>query len=178
MMTQLCRPTQPAVMCDMCSNSCCIPSLTHASVCPLLQLLVSYLGSSFSGWMRGNSHSKPAVQDSLAAAIVATGVCDKPDSIAPMSKRAAARAARRAEARQQLAAAAAAAAGGGDVGVQQAQEDEGAAAPEADSQPVGRVCSPGSDQAAVQPQPQPPQLPFLLCGGRTDVGVSAVGQVG
>lgn len=160
---------------------------------------MSYLGGSFCGWQKGNSHSKPSVQDTLARAIAATGLCERS---ATKSKRAAARAERRQQAQQrakQLAAAAAAidddnvySSGGGlsdPDGLAAASTTHSNALAAAGGQ--SSVCPPamdplqqqdaaagsGGSSAAVQPQQQP-QLPSLQSGGRTDAGVTAVGQVG
>lgn len=163
---------------------------------------MSYLGGSFSGWLRGNTNAKPAVQDSLGRAIAATGLCEK-EVVSKTAKRAAARAERRA-AKKQAAAAAGAGGAGGDVaaaatGMEQeaaagaaahAAELPAAAAAEAGGGPSEAAAgeqqeaaaeddrTPAADSAGqTQAVQQQPQMPFLLCGGRTDAGVSAVGQV-
>jgi hypothetical protein len=151
---------------------------------------VSYLGGSFSGWLRGNTNVKPTVQDSLGHAIAATGLCEKV-VVSKTAKRAAARAERRAAKKQAAAAAAggvgivaaAAAAGGMEQEVAAAAAAEppaaaaeagGSTAPAAAADAVGPAAASVGQAQAVQQQPQ---MPFLLCGGRTDAGVSAVGQV-
>lgn len=136
----------------LCAVLCCY------TLCYVAQLHVSYLGGSFSGWLRGNTHSKPAVQHSLGCAIAATGLTAKADTGGSRkAKRAVSRAARKAYTLELAA--------GGDEAVAAAA----AAAVHAEA---------AEDSAAALQLQQPGcQVPFLLCAGRTDAGVSACAQV-
>jgi hypothetical protein len=145
--------------------------------------------------MRGNAHSKPSVQDTLGRAVAATGVTDRADFAANTSKRAASRSLQKAQAKKLAAAAAAAAAASCDGGpgevfaaamsqmaskpAQGAVSAAAAAAVQAATvvHDSSSLASSGAAQAAAVSGQQPDPLPTLPCGGRTDAGVSAIGQV-
>jgi len=181
------------------------PSPAHsggpqALIPAVLQLEVSYLGGSFCGWCRGNTHSRPSVQEALAAAIAATGLCDRGEPSRTRAKRVAGRAAQRAFTLQQAAAAAAAApetshmeTAAAAVEAADTQQEEAAAATGLLAAASGACAEPaaagegaaaeatGSGESATGGaggSSLERQMPKLLSGGRTDAGVSAVGQVG
>lgn len=172
---------------------------------------MSYLGSKFGGWQHGNSNANPAVQCSLAAAIAATGVCDKGQLqlSSRQARRAAVRELRKAHAIQ-LAAAVTAAASSANVEANpdssqlaSSGSSDAQAAPSSKAVPVavavaeggvgttGQSANPAAAAASTQcssgwqqlskQQQQPPvqeaRPPLVQCGGRTDAGVTAVGQV-
>lgn len=141
------------------------------------------------------------MQDTLAAAIAATGLCDRGDPSSNRAKRVAGRAAQRAFALQQAAAAAAVAVPGTSrmeaaaavVEAAETQQAEAAAATALPAAASGACAEPaaagvgaaaeatgsgesttgGTGSSSIERQ-----MPKLLSGGRTDAGVTAVGQVG
>eukprot|EP00775_Hariotina_reticulata_P003646 gene3646-3907_t len=163
---------------------------------------VSYLGSSFSGWVR--QPGKVSVEETLAAAIAAAGLTAEPLNFVTKSAKAAAKQARRAALKQSRAQA-------NSADGQQRQHHQ---------QLMHHQHKPQHLQSAAIPSTKPPsptvfevsasstsgvppvmvradvdgavdgagaaggpqlsvraKLPVLPCGGRTDAGVSAAGQV-
>lgn len=128
---------------------------------------------------------KQTVEETLAAAIAAARLADPPPEFAIKATRKAAKAERRAGKRALAAGAASAAAAAA------AADDSGAAlSAAAPVQPGAAVAAQIAATGAVadsfgstdQQQPLQQQvgtvLPRLCCGGRTDAGVTAAGQVG
>jgi hypothetical protein len=155
----------------------------------LLQVHVSYLGSSFAGWMR--QQGKLTVDGTLAAAIAAAGLAETPPGFKESSSRAkrrAAKAERRAFKRASTAAAAAAPLSAGQAGAAAAdgglheQQVALAGSDAGDSNGVaplglGAAAAAAATAEAAAAVAGELQLPSINCGGRTDAGVTAVGQV-
>lgn len=154
----------------------------------LLQVHVSYLGSSFAGWMR--QQGKLTVDGTLAAAIAAAGLAETPPGFKESSSRAkrrAAKAERRAFKRASTAAAAAAPLSAGQAGaaaVEGGLHEQQVALAGSDAGDSNGVAPLGLGAAAAAATAEAAaavagelQLPSINCGGRTDAGVTAVGQV-